>query len=116
MLEFETQPEYLNHLKRHHPERHTDVPSNELISAAVGPSAEPRRDCPFCPTVFSDMMQMQKHITFHLERLALVALPPEDTNSDDGEYSVQSEDSHEPLLRGRQRSLGRDFSEKGLLT
>lgn len=104
-------------MKEYHPQKHNDFLSDELISAAVGPSTEPRRDCPFCPAIFSDVPQMQKHIAFHLERLALVALPPEDNNSDDGEYSVQSEDSRQPLMRGRERSLNRDFiPEKGLFT
>lgn len=102
-------------MKEEHPEKRDDFLSDELIGASVGPSTEPRRDCPFCPTIFCDVPQMQKHIAFHLERLALVALPPEDDSFDDGECSVQSGDSRQPLMGGRQRSLERDFvPERGL--
>lgn len=102
-------------MKEEHPERHADHISDELINAAVGPSGIPLRNCPFCPIMFSDVSQMQNHIAFHLERLALIALPPGDNGSDDGECSVQSGDSRQPFMRGRQRSLNQDFiPEQGL--
>ncbi|KAF2174374.1 hypothetical protein K469DRAFT_536329, partial [Zopfia rhizophila CBS 207.26] len=73
--EFETQPEYVQHLDSKHTHSKPECYSSELIAAVVGPSLKPHRNCPFCPTPFSDTIQMQKHIAYHLERIALFALP-----------------------------------------
>ncbi|KAI1373036.1 hypothetical protein F4677DRAFT_235557 [Hypoxylon crocopeplum] len=106
--EFETQPEYIEHLKTLHPEAMSEYFSPELVAAVVGPSLKPHRDCPFCPTAFSKIADMQKHITFHLERFALLALPPI-TDDSDGDDSDRPSDSHEPQRRGRQDSAVLDF-------
>ncbi|KAK0743862.1 hypothetical protein B0T18DRAFT_309505, partial [Schizothecium vesticola] len=73
--EFETQPEYLHHLKEQHPENEPEDRTPEMLAAAVGASAKPHRGCPFCPTMLSDVTVMQKHVRYHLERLSLYALP-----------------------------------------
>lgn len=108
--EFETQLEYTTHLHEEHPERPTEYSSPELIAAVVGPSLRLRRDCPFCPGAFSEVGGLQKHITFHLERLALLALPADD--EDDIEQPERASDSHEGQRRGRVESVEADFPVK----
>lgn len=66
------------------------------------------RDCPFCPSGFSDIAQMQSHLIFHLERLAQLALHSGPKTSDDTE-SGHSSQSHQGQLRGRKDSIFRDF-------
>ncbi|KAM3537190.1 hypothetical protein ARSEF1564_009890 [Beauveria bassiana] len=111
-VEFETQPEYLQHLVEQHPEKEREDYTPEIIAAVVGASANPRRDCPFCPTTFSDVTMMQKHVRYHLERLALYALPDVGEDNDDKLASERSSDSHQVIEnRGRQGSIGNDFVE-----
>lgn len=110
--EFETQPSYVEHLKVSHPEVTPVYFSPELIAAVVGPSLKPRRDCPFCPTAFSETIEMQKHIIFHLERFALLALPPLiGDGSDEEDSSGRPSDSHEVQHHGRQSSVLGDFDD-----
>ncbi|KAF2795714.1 hypothetical protein K505DRAFT_226010, partial [Melanomma pulvis-pyrius CBS 109.77] len=73
--EFETQPDYMRHLHEKRLEHRPEDSSTEMVAAVVGASSKPHRDCPFCPTAFPDVATMQKHIRYHLERLALYALP-----------------------------------------
>ncbi|KAI1773627.1 hypothetical protein F4818DRAFT_452679 [Hypoxylon cercidicola] len=87
--EFETQPNYVEHLKMSHPETTPGSFSPELIAAVVGPSLEPHRDCPFCPTAFSETIEMQKHMT------------------EDG--SGRPSDSHQVQHHSRQGSVHGDF-------
>ncbi|CAJ2507320.1 Uu.00g085060.m01.CDS01 [Anthostomella pinea] len=107
--EFETQPDFVQHLKSVHPEKPPEQLSDELLGAAVGPSNLPHRDCPFCPIAFPDITEMQKHVLFHLERLALLAMPVAQGDVDDGDISVHSADNHNAQMRGRQASVLEDF-------
>lgn len=109
--EFETQPEYLQHLREQHPEEYNAYTS-EMIAAAVGASAKPHRDCPFCPTTFCDVRMMQNHVRYHLERLALYALPDIEDGMDDELASATSLDSPRVIgKRGREASIGKDFAQ-----
>ncbi|KAL2020104.1 hypothetical protein VTK56DRAFT_8908 [Thermocarpiscus australiensis] len=111
--EFETQPEYLQHLKEQHPEDKWEDYTPEIIAAVVGASAKPHPDCPFCPTAFSDVTMMQKHVKYHLERLALYALPDIGEHRDDELALERSSDSHQVIgNRGRQDSIENDFAEE----
>jgi ankyrin repeat protein len=110
--EFETQPEYLEHLKEQHPENEWEHYTPDIIAAVVGASAKPHRDCPFCPTRFSDVKMMQKHVRYHLERLALYALPDIGEDNDDELASERTSDSHQVIEnRGRKDSIRNDFVE-----
>lgn len=112
-VEFETQPEYLQHLKGQHPEDKLEDYTPEMIAAVVGASAKPHRDCPFCPTGFSDVPTMQKHVRYHLERLSLYALPniADDNNAELA--SERSSDNHQVIKnRRRKDSIENDFVEK----
>ncbi|KAI0156711.1 hypothetical protein GGR52DRAFT_198348 [Hypoxylon sp. FL1284] len=109
--EFETQFDYVKHLKTSHSQDTPECLSPEIIASAVGPSLNPYRDCPYCPTPLSGVVEIQKHITFHLERFALLTLPQlvEDGSDDDG--SVHLSDSHQGQRRGRQGSVAGDFDD-----
>lgn len=112
--EFETQPEYIEHLHEEHPEDKAEHHSPELIASVVGRSRRLRRDCPFCPAAFSEASTLQKHITFHLEKLALLALPADD--EDEIYKHERAADSHEGQVPGRVESLEADFmSEKSIV-
>lgn len=108
--EFETQPEYTTHVHEKHPEQGVEYFSPELIAAVVGPSLRLHRDCPFCPTAFSEASALQKHVTFHLERLALLVLPAND--EDEIDKSERASDSHEGQHRGRVGSIEGDFTDE----
>jgi hypothetical protein len=108
--EFETQPEYTAHVHESHPEHKEEHFSPELVAAAVGPSMRLHRDCPFCPTAFSEASELQKHIIFHLERLALLAFPADD--EDGAERSERASDSHQGQRRGRVGSVEVDFADE----
>lgn len=111
--EFETQPEYTAHLHEKHPEQKAEYFSPELIAAAVGQSMRVHRDCPFCPTAFAEASALQKHITFHLEQLALLALP---ADGEDGiDKSETASDSNEGQRRGRVGSIEGDFTDEDRL-
>ncbi|XXH04355.1 hypothetical protein Hte_010769 [Hypoxylon texense] len=108
--EFETRPDYVEHLKIRHPDITPEYFSPELIAAVVGPSQKRHRDCPFCPTAFSEPIEMQKHITFHLERSAHLALPLlVGDGSNKGDSSGRPSDSHEVQHHGRRSSVLGDF-------
>lgn len=107
--EFETQPEYIQHLEDSHPNSTPEHFSAALVAAVVGPSKRIHRDCPFCPSGFSDIAQMQSHLIFHLERLAQLALHNGSKASDDDSESEHSSQSHQSQLQGRKNSIFRDF-------
>jgi tetratricopeptide (TPR) repeat protein len=112
-VEFETQSEYLQHLEEQHPENDREDYTPEIIAAVVGASSKPHRDCPFCPTTFSDVMMMQNHVRYHLERLALCILADSMEDEEDELASQRSSDSHQVMEnRGRQDSIGKDFAEE----
>lgn len=86
-----------------------------MLAAVVGASAKPRRDCPFCPTAFSDVAEMRKHVRYHLERLALYALPDIAEERDDELELERASDSNQVIEnKGRKASIGNDFGEPSL--
>ncbi|KAI0505309.1 hypothetical protein F5B22DRAFT_528132 [Xylaria bambusicola] len=107
--EFPTQPEYVEHLQQDHVEAKPEHFSAELLSSVVGPSTKLQRDCPFCPTGLGSLIEMQRHLAFHMERLALLALPRDQGDMDTERGSKPSEESHEAQQRGRTRSTREDF-------
>ncbi|XXH04366.1 hypothetical protein Hte_010780 [Hypoxylon texense] len=112
--EFETQGEYEEHLNESHPGSSKESLDEDLMALAIGPSLKPHRDCPFCPTGFLEVTEMQKHVIFHLESLALLALPPLE-NSSIRDSSAHRSDSYEAQHRGRQDSVVRDFEGEKIL-
>lgn len=108
--EFETQPEYIRHANDEHS---GEGSSPELTATLVGSSLQPHRDCPFCPTAFSDLAHLRKHITYHLERLALFALPDIEIDVKDQDVSERSSDTNLAVeRRGRRDSIKGDFSQE----
>ncbi|GAP89784.1 putative protein nephrocystin-3 of Mus musculus [Rosellinia necatrix] len=110
--EFETQPDYIDHLEANHPEFQPDHLSEVLISTAVGTSRQPHRNCPFCPAGFTEIVEMQEHISLHLVRLALLSLSLVGNDSHSDDEGIQSSDSHQPQQRGRTESIIGDFKFK----
>ena len=94
--EFETQPDYLEHLKEEHA-KEPEQQSPELVAACMQPSSVPHRGCPFCPVEFASVMEMNSHVSHHLERFALLVLPKQteldEESGDDGRGSVQTKDA-----------------------
>ncbi|KAF4467134.1 kinase domain containing [Fusarium albosuccineum] len=113
-LEFETQSEYVSHVQQAHLDVSMDELSPELIASVVGPSLRPHRDCPFCPTAFASIEEMQKHMAFHLERLALYVLPSLDDTNGEGQVSGHSSDTNNAERRGRGNSIPQDFGDDWL--
>lgn len=110
--EFETQLEYIEHLKQNYEEAKTADFSVELLSSVVGPSTKLQRGCPFCPIDVNSLTEMQKHLAFHMERLALLALPRDKGNKDSDKGSNLSYESHEAQQRGRKISVRQDFGDE----
>lgn len=74
MLEFWTEPDYIEHLTTEH-ETGSFTLAPEMIASVIGPSTRPGRSCPFCKTGFTNVQDMQEHVAGHLERSSLLALP-----------------------------------------
>jgi hypothetical protein len=114
--EFETQPDYQRHLETLHPEYKPEDYTPEIFAAVVGASKKPHRDCPFCPTAFNDVTGMRKHVRYHLERLALYALPDSRDDMNDELVPERSSDSNQVIEnKGRKASIGNDFDEPFLV-
>ncbi|KAF4961794.1 hypothetical protein FSARC_10090 [Fusarium sarcochroum] len=112
-LEFETQTEYIDHLQQAHFDASDEqLRSPELIASVVGPSVHHYRDCPLCPTEFSDVVGMQKHMALHLERLALILLSRQSELQEDGSISGRESDSNKVEHLGREGSIQEDFSQQ----
>ena len=81
--------------------------SPDLISARQRSSTKVNRLCPFCHNEEHNVEVMQKHVAFHLERIALLALPrttgfETDNEEDEGSSGrvLQGSDPHAPLSIG----------------
>lgn len=110
--EFETQPEYLRHVKEEH-QSEEQGPSVTQAACVVSSSSKPHRDCPLCPTAFSDVVQMREHMRYHLERLALFALPDVEDEAKDNLLSAGSSGkTRVGERRGRQDSVDADFGQE----
>ncbi|KAK6824638.1 hypothetical protein PG987_012132 [Apiospora arundinis] len=107
--EFETQPDFLDHLKLSHPKSSPDQLSDQILSAAIAPSEHIHRGCPYCPSSFSDQLYMRKHIMNHQERFALLSFPSLDDEVDTTQDLDSSDESRYALIRGRAMSALRDF-------
>ncbi|KAK8861918.1 hypothetical protein PGQ11_008153 [Apiospora arundinis] len=110
--EFETQPDFVNHLEKSHPEYVHGRLSEQHFSAALAPSEHVHRDCPYCPSSFSSSLHMQKHVMNHLERFAILAFPSLDDEIDGPQDLNSSYQSRDAPMRGRAISAVRDFPGK----
>ncbi|KAI0102119.1 hypothetical protein GGR51DRAFT_574262 [Nemania sp. FL0031] len=97
-IEHETQPKYIDHLRLDHPKIAAEYFSEELLGAAMHSSMKVHRDCPFCATAFTNIEEMEDHIAFHLERLALVALGSAENISADNKASTCSADNQQAQM------------------
>ncbi|KAI1115604.1 hypothetical protein F5Y14DRAFT_117188 [Nemania sp. NC0429] len=110
--EFETQPDYVHHFEAKHSEFRADRLPELLMSTAMTSSKQVHRSCPFCPTGFTDVVEMQKHIALHLVRLALLAIAPLDDDTTHNGESMQLPTTDQPQRLGRVRSIIGDFGIK----
>lgn len=109
--EFDSQRLFAQHLKTSHPEAPEVEFTPELLAAVASPSSQPGRDCPFCPSAFTDVPHMRKHLLYHLEKLALLALPTAEDAADIG-LGDDSEGSNKLFgQRGRVNSIAMDFTD-----
>lgn len=109
--EFESQKLFAQHLKTNHPEAPEVEFTPELLAAVASPSSQPGRDCPFCPSAFTDVPHMRKHLLYHLEKLALLSLPTAEDAADIG-LGDDSEGSNKAFgQRGRVNSIAMDFTD-----
>jgi hypothetical protein len=90
---FPTRAQYVQHVEDYHPEDKFVLLDDDEITNRASPVARPDRDCPFCLQTASNWKDMDKHIGFHLESLALLALPLTtglERDSGQGENSIDS--------------------------
>jgi hypothetical protein len=52
--------------------------SLEIIDSHISVSVNPDRDCPFCYAGLTTTEEMENHLAFHLESIAIFALPKND--------------------------------------
>lgn len=102
----------MQHLEQHHAGPQWQEFTPEMAAEVVGASSKPHRDCPLCPSAFTNVPTMQKHIRYHLERLALYVLLDTHNERDGKALPARSSDSHEVAKNcGRKDSIGLDFDE-----
>ena len=74
-LEFFDRDAYRAHVVDAHVRWANQLLSPDLVSARQSSSTKVNRLCPFCHNEEHNVEVMQKHLAFHLERIALLALP-----------------------------------------
>ncbi len=92
-LTFQHLTAYEKHLREEH-KGEEELQSFQLLKAGESTSGLPDRPCPFCQVEFATAAALQDHIAFHLERVALFALPRstgvEDESVEGGSWSGQA--------------------------
>jgi hypothetical protein len=73
--EFQTREDYVEHIKATHAADSHLLLSPEMLNPRRIESSRSNRLCPFCLIEEHDMSTMQKHVAWHLETIALFALP-----------------------------------------
>lgn len=72
--EFVDLESFEQHVNLVHADKASALLSYQMTDLCQVPSSVPHRCCPFCGVLFSDVDNMHKHIAYHLERYALLAL------------------------------------------
>ena len=73
--EFPSIEDYEDHVKKDHRENAEFMLTPESKGARATGSARSNRTCPFCLTAIDNNGRLQHHIAWHLETIALMALP-----------------------------------------
>ncbi|KAI0459543.1 hypothetical protein F5B21DRAFT_248363 [Xylaria acuta] len=110
--EFRPEAAYMQHLKAEHSDSQPELLSERHLADAVARSESPRRDCPLCPTLFSDALELQGHLIYHLERFALATLPFLGDDEGVSNMSDNTSQSNQAQNLGRQNSIERDFGQE----
>jgi len=90
---FSTREQYIEHVEDNHPEDRDVRLNDDEITSRASPLERPDHNCPFCLQTANNWEDMNKHIGFHLESLALLALPLTtglEKDSSQGENSIDS--------------------------
>ncbi|PVH96310.1 hypothetical protein DM02DRAFT_505731, partial [Periconia macrospinosa] len=74
-ISFRDRDEYMEHVRVAHAPIAKTLLLPELVDTRESTTRECERDCPFCLRYFSRTMDMQLHISRHLESVALLTLP-----------------------------------------
>ena len=74
-LTFETRKGYDDHLKHDHKSASEQLRTFELLRAGESSETEARRPCPFCGKDFQIVLESERHIAMHMERIAAFTLP-----------------------------------------
>jgi hypothetical protein len=67
--------EYVNHVKREHSQYVSELTSPEVLEASVSTTTVHDRACPLCFLELATAKELEAHILYHLETIALLALP-----------------------------------------
>ena len=74
-LEFLSRDEYTNHVHAVHQQYSSQLLSDEGLRAVESTSLEYERSCPFCAMTLDTGNEIENHIAYHLECIALLTLP-----------------------------------------
>jgi hypothetical protein len=93
-LTFETRKAYDDHLKHDHKSASEQLRTFELLRAGESSETDARRPCPFCGKDFQTVLETERHIAMHMERIAAFTLPrsagQEDESAYGSNWSVQA--------------------------
>ncbi|KPI42849.1 UV excision repair protein rhp23 [Cyphellophora attinorum] len=92
--EFTTSNEYAVHARQFHAADANDMLRSEALAARMTGSRQSGRHCPFCLIAIVSSAEMQKHVAWHLELLALGNLPRSngvEQGSDAGELDSKAQ-------------------------
>jgi hypothetical protein len=78
-----SQAEYVEHLQTVHPKYSSQMLSEEALRAAESTPLEYERPCPFCSKTFDTCEDIEHHIAYDLEFIALLTLPQMPAVDDD---------------------------------
>lgn len=78
-----SEEEYASHVHAKHEEYSVQMLSNEGRRAAESTPVHYERPCPFCATPFENCDDLENHIIYHLECIALLTLPQKAAADDD---------------------------------
>ncbi|CAI6340021.1 unnamed protein product [Periconia digitata] len=72
---FSSRDQYLEHVGQEHPHQQNELLDPDHINANAQLTPKPRDGCPICSYQPETWQDMDKHLAYHLENLALLSLP-----------------------------------------
>jgi len=105
---FNNQATYAEHVTMQHSSDKYEGLKPEEIEKCANPVSKPDRACPVCPYDTGDWDEMEKHLAYHLESLALLALP-QTTGLETGDDMEEDSQKVQAGPEGVKSSRGGDF-------